>query len=103
LIRDVKSSKLAQETNRNTKQNSVNPSNIAHTRRTGSLLAVSRGVLYFDHRRPTFARAVLFRTITGCVQSWNKYSVSVCFCNSFYKTKAILIILIIWYDTWFPE
>jgi len=27
----------------------VNPSNIAHMRRTGSL-AVSRGVLYFDHR-----------------------------------------------------
>ena len=27
----------------------VNPSNIAHTRRTGSL-AVSRGVLYFDYR-----------------------------------------------------
>ena len=35
-----------------TSQNSktlVNPSNIAHTRRTGSL-AVSRGALYFDYR-----------------------------------------------------
>jgi len=50
LIRDVKYSKLARKPNRNTvtKQNSVNPSNIAHTRRTGSL-AVSRGVLYFNH------------------------------------------------------
>jgi len=33
-IRDVKASKLARKPNRNTKQNSVNPSNIAHTRRT---------------------------------------------------------------------
>ena len=49
-IRDVKASKLARKPNRNTKQNTVNPSNITHTRRTGSLLTVSRGVLYFDHR-----------------------------------------------------
>jgi len=34
-IRDVKSNRVAQKPNRNTKQNSVNASNIAHTRRKG--------------------------------------------------------------------
>jgi len=37
-IRDVKTSKLVRKPNRNTKQNSVNHSNNAHTRRTSSLL-----------------------------------------------------------------
>jgi len=58
-IRDMKASKVARKSNRNTKQNS--PSNIAHTRRTGSLLTVSRGLLYFDNRTHAY------RTITGCV------------------------------------
>jgi len=40
-IRDVKSSKVARKPNRNTKQISLNPSNIAHTRRIGNLLGVS--------------------------------------------------------------
>jgi len=54
VVANVKSSKVAQKTSRNMKQNSGYPSNSAHTRRTRQHACDARGAnsWLFDHRRP---------------------------------------------------
>ena len=70
---------MAEKTNRNTKQNSVHPGNSAHTRRHGNTPEAQtvESVLYFDHRRATYTRATLGRTITLCHRSVIGYNTDI--------------------------